>query len=526
MDHSAVDDALSAARATEERLKRALRVAQIGSWEWDVAADTLVWTDELYEMFDVDPRTFEASYAAYLGLVDTEDRGRVDGIVQASFVSGEPFVFDHRVPRRDGSVRTLHAWGEVQRDREGRTVKLVGTCQDVTEVRGNEARLRDSEERAQSASRQKSQFLANMSHEIRTPLNGVVGMTELLAESALTPTQREHVNALHGAATSLLHLLNDVLDVSKIEAGKVTFESVDCDLPALVAEMVALFRVVADAKGVQLTGDVDGSTAQCVRTDPARLKQILGNLVGNAVKFTERGTVELRVRAEAGRLVFTIADTGIGIAPADHARVMSPFEQGDPSTTRRFGGTGLGLAISRDLTELMGGTITFTSEPNVGTTFVVELPYQTGDAPRVRTLTPRPKTSVTHRAGRVLVADDAPVNQVVARAMLERLGWSVEIVDNGQQALDALERESFDIVVLDCQMPVLDGFDTARAIRSMPEPARGIAILALTGSALDEDRLRCLDAGMDDYITKPISIASLDDAMGRVLSARPRVVHG
>jgi signal transduction histidine kinase/CheY-like chemotaxis protein len=525
MDPRAVEDALRASRATEERLKRALRVANIGSWEWDVAADTIVWTDELYEMFDVDRETFEASYGAYLGLVHPEDRARVDGIVQASFATGEPFVFDHRVPRRDGDVRTLHSWGEVQRDADARTVKMVGTCQDVTDVRRTEARLRESEERAVSASRQKSQFLANMSHEIRTPLNGVVGMTELLADSALTPTQREHVNALHGATTSLLHLLNDVLDVSKIEAGKLTFETVDCDLPALVAEMLALFRIAADAKGVVLTGHVAASL-RCVRTDPTRLKQILGNLVGNGVKFTERGAVELRVTAHGDRLRFTIADTGIGIAPEDQARLMSPFEQGDPSTSRRFGGTGLGLAISRDLAELMGGTIAFTSAPGIGTTFVVELPLQRGTAPRVRALPARPKPSTSRRGGRALLADDTPVNQLVARAMLERAGWSVEVVDNGQEALDALERESFDVVILDCQMPVLDGFATARAIRALPEPVRGVPILAMTGSAMAEDRQRCIDAGMDDYIAKPISLVSLDEAMRRVLGARPRVGHG
>ena len=654
MDPSADEHALAALRASEERLQRALRVAHVGSWEWDVVADTLFWTDELFEIFGVEPEDFEASYVAYIDRVHPDDRTRVDAAVRASMESGEPFVFDHRVLRADGNERILHARGEVVRDENGCTIKMVGTgqdvtearqreaalaeterqllvaqrlsksgtwrydintgmsewsaemfrlydleptpgpqplevllanidpadaamlryrtlraaetgegwsadvhvrtatgetrivwgtaevefdehgkavCirgtrQDVTEVRHNEQRLRESEERAQLASRQKSQFLANMSHEIRTPLNGVIGMTELLADSALAPTQREHVNALHSAAKSLVHLLNDILDVSKIEAGKVTVETMNCDLPALIAETTALFKVAGDTKGVELRSVIDESTPQWVRIDPARVKQILGNLVGNGLKFTERGTVSLAVGRDDDRLRFTVTDTGIGIAAEDQERLMSPFEQGDASTTRRFGGTGLGLAISRDLAELMGGTITFTSKQNVGTTFVVELPYAPGAAPEPCTV-PVASPHAPRTGGRVLLAEDTPVNQLVARAMLEKSGWTVEIVENGQQALNALARDTFDVVILDCQMPVLDGFSAARAIRDMPLPASAVPILAMTASALPEDRKRCLDAGMDEYLTKPISRAALDLALERVLATpRAAMIHG
>jgi PAS domain S-box-containing protein len=525
MDPSADEHELAALRASEERLRRALRVAHVGSWEWDIVADTLAWTDELFEIFAVAPADFEASYAAYIERVHPDDRQWVDGAVRASMASGEPFVFDHRVLRGDGTERILHARGEVIRDEHGCTVKMVGTGQDVTEARHNERRLRESEEHALLASRQKSQFLANMSHEIRTPLNGVIGMTELLADSALTTTQREHVNALHSAATSLVHLLNDILDVSKIEAGKVTLEMVDCDLPALISEMSALFKVAADAKGIELRSIVDESTPQWVRMDPARVKQILGNLVGNGLKFTERGTVSLAVARDENCLRFTVTDSGIGIAREDQDRLMSPFEQGDASTTRRFGGTGLGLAISRDLAVLMGGTITFTSEQNVGTTFVVELPFEPGVAPEPTTV-PAPSPHVARTGGRVLLAEDTPVNQLVARAMLEKSGWTVELVENGQEALDALARDTFDVVILDCQMPILDGFSAARAIRELPMPTSAVPILAMTASALPEDRKRCLEAGMDEYLTKPISRAALDEALERVLATRSVMAHG
>jgi CheY-like chemotaxis protein len=393
--------------------------------------------------------------------------------------------------------------------------------------RANEQRLlcalheaKAAEARALLASEQKSQFLANMSHEIRTPLNGVVGMTELLAESALTGTQRQHVDALRSAADSVLRLLNDILDISKIEAGKVRFESLDCHLPSLVRETVAMFTVVARTKGIDLRGVVDPSTPAWVRVDPARVTQIFGNLIGNALKFTERGSVTLISKRVDRRLVFTIADTGIGMADEDQDRLMLPFEQGDPSTTRRFGGTGLGLAICRELTGLMGGAVSYTSVVGAGTTFTVEIPYEPGAPIGATPPIVAQQVGSPSSAGRVLLAEDTPVNQLVARAMLEKSGWTVEVVDNGQDAVDALARSEYDVVILDCQMPVLDGFDAARAIRLLPGPAGRVPILAMTASALPEDRQRCLDAGMDEYITKPISRASLDDAMGRALLTR------
>jgi PAS domain S-box-containing protein len=522
MDHAAsCRDTLDLLRATEERLKRALRVANVGSWEWDVVNDTIEWTDELFRIYRIERAGFDASYPAYLELIHRDDRALVHATVSASLASGQPFEFDHRVLHRDGDIAIVHARGEVIQDANGNVIKMVGTTQDVTEKRRREAALIESEERALLASRQKSQFLANMSHEIRTPLNGVVGMTELLADSQLTPTQREHVDALRGAASSLLGLLNDILDLSKIEAGKVTLEAVNCHLPSLIHETVALFRVAARTKGIDLRAQLDSSTPDWVRLDTARVKQVFGNLVGNALKFTERGVVTIASQLVGTRLVFTVTDTGIGIAPEDAERLMSPFEQGDASITRRFGGTGLGLAICRDLTELMGGELSFESTLGEGSTFTFDLPYEAGSAPKPE-LAPAPTDSPTsHVGGRILLAEDTPVNQLVARAMLEKSGWTVEIVDNGQDALDALANAEFDVVILDCQMPVLDGFSAARAIRQLPDPTKSnVPILAMTASALPEDRQRCLDAGMDDYLSKPISRASLDEAMNRVVAVR------
>ncbi|HUR77359.1 MAG TPA: ATP-binding protein [Acidimicrobiales bacterium] len=524
--------ALDRLRTTEQRLRLALQVAKVGSWEWDLVTDVVEWTDELYRFYGVDVNDFEPSYAGFISLVHSDDRPMVERTVAASIATGAPFDFDHRVIGHDGDITVMHARGELIKDIFGNAVRLVGTVQDVTLARRreaalaeNEVLLRESEERALLASRHKSQFLAYMSHEIRTPLNGFVGMTELLSDSSLAPTQRRYVGALRGAAQSLLTLLNDILDLSKVEAGKVNLEIVDCHLPTVIDETVTLFGVAADAKGVELRADTGEGVPKWVRIDATRLKQVIGNLLGNAVKFTERGTVTLACEAVGSRLRFTVADTGIGIDQEDHERLMSPFEQGNVSTARRFGGTGLGLAICRELTTLMGGDIRFESALGVGTTFTVDLPLEPGTPPATQLPSGPRCTSHAKRVGRrVLLAEDTPISQLVANAMLEKLGWEVVVVDDGRQAVDTLARDdAFDLVILDCQMPVLDGYSAARAIRQMAEPTCRIPILAMTASALPADRQRCLDAGMDEYVTKPITRATLGEAMNRLMDA-PRGV--
>jgi signal transduction histidine kinase/DNA-binding NarL/FixJ family response regulator len=372
---------------------------------------------------------------------------------------------------------------------------------------------------AEEASRAKSAFLANMSHEIRTPMNGVLGMTELLLHTPLTARQRDLAAAAYGSGEAMLQLINDILDVSKIEAGKVELERIDFDLHALISDEISMFRASAQRKGVRLTHRVGEAVPRAVRGDPMRLRQVLTNLMGNAVKFTDRGEVSLRVESlEAGvqghRLRFVVQDSGIGIAAHSVARLFQPFSQADGSMTRRFGGTGLGLAITHELVQLMGGVIGVQSDPGRGSSFTVEL-----SLPPAQGQLPVPSAQVASEparplaGGRVLLAEDNPVNREVAMAMLESLGLQVECAADGAEAVRQAEAGPFDLILMDCQMPEMDGFEATRRIR-----ANGLhetPIVALTANAMSGDREHCIEAGMNDYLSKPFTRDALQRMMQR-----------
>jgi len=471
------------------------------------------------------PEEFAADPDLWLRMVHPDDRAAVEQQAWRILSGGGAEPLEHRIVRKDGATRWVRNSPATHCDPQGRLLFYDGLIRDITERKQAELELAKAKEAAETANRAKGRFLANMSHEIRTPMTAILGFTDVLAENLKEPGNLKAAEIIKRNGQYLLEIINDILDLSKIEAGKLEIERVPCSPCQLVAEVASLMRVRADAKGLLLEVDYQGVIPETIRTDPTRLRQILINLVANATKFTETGSVRIVVRLarnqpEEPELRFDVVDTGIGITQEEIAGLFDPFTQSDSSLPRRFCGTGLGLAISRRLAEMLGGTIEVASSPGEGSTFSATV--ATGPLDGVRMLDhpgevlrenepdrPSPQSpapSPQPLSCRVLLVEDGPDNQRLIAFLLRKAGAEVTVAENGQIAVDCVqtaegEGKPFDVILMDIQMPVMDGYAATRKLRAQ---GHTLPIIALTAHAMSRDRQKCLDAGCDDYMAKPI----------------------
>jgi PAS domain S-box-containing protein len=530
----------------EAQLVAAQRLAHVGNWHWDAQEDAAIWSDEMFRIFGRDPSGPAPNGSQFLACLHPDDR---ETFVTELSSPATRFARDARVVRPDGAIRFVHFRGQILRQANGRPAVLAGMALDVTDQKLTEQQLREARDElearvgerthelyranaeleearktADAANESKSLFLANMSHEIRTPMSAILGYADMLLEPGQSDAERiERVQTIRQNANHLLAVLNDILDLSKIEAGKLDVESIPTSTRQIVREVISLMRVRAIEKGIMLDLAFAGPVPQTIRTDPTRLRQVLLNLIGNAIKFTDAGGVHVIVTlgndaAQTGKpmLELTVIDSGIGMNPDEVQKLFRPFQQADGSTTRKFGGTGLGLTICRRLARMLGGDVTVQSRPGAGSRFVLRV--QTGDLAGVPLLhedgesltsltqhAPDPALSIEMR-GRILLAEDGIHNQKVLCFYLRKTGLEVTVVENGRQACKAVSQaagsgQPFDLILMDMQMPEMDGYTAAATLRS--QGYRG-PIVALTAHAMSHDRSRCLQSGCSDYLTKPI----------------------
>ncbi|MGC1248523.1 MAG: ATP-binding protein, partial [Spirulinaceae cyanobacterium] len=532
---------------SEAKLLQAQRLAQLGNCELVVKEGRelneakISYSEELVSIYGFDSAQESLTFAELLQHHIPKDRKRLQQAMNQLLTESIPYNLDVQFNRPDGEICYLNIIGRAAFGEEGQVTKLYGAVINITERKKIEAKLVEQNQAledaiavaqaADSANQAKSEFLANMSHEIRTPMNSVLGVSQLLSETELNPEQEKLLETLRSNGENLLGLIDDILDLSKLEAKKLQLESREFNLDTLGDNLKDLYEVQMQKKQLEFAVEIDADVPRNVIGDEFRLQQVLSNLLSNAIKFTESGKITVAISCSPEQrddshtlLRFEVQDTGIGITSQAQEKLFQPFTQADTSTTRQYGGTGLGLTISRRLVQLMGGEIGVTSRreetsaPNEqGSTFWFTLPLEVTvdlDATTKGTNSDTQSSTTSLANLKVLIVEDREDNRYILQLMIEKLGCQIAWVENGQRAIEHLVDNNYNIILMDCQMPVMDGYEATQMIRQREQERKHTVIIGLTANAMEGDREKCLAAGMDDYLSKPI----MYDALTRVLS--------
>lgn len=505
---------------SEHRFQLAVKGTKDGIWDWEnTAEDKQYWSPQFYKLLGYENEELEAKQSNFMSMIHPDDLAAVQKAFNAHIYKGRTFDIEHRMKKKTGKHGWFQSRGIIIVDPNTNRKRMTGSISDISDRKNTEKKLQQAKEEAESATRMKSDFLATMSHEIRTPMNGIIGTTELVLDTTLTSQQKGYLDNILFSAENLLEILNDILDFSKIEAGKMEIELQPFDLKRASQEVFDLLLPKAQQKNLELILDFKKDAHEFIVSDSMRIRQILHNFVGNAIKFTEKGKITItieslqKVKAPKGKTMvqISVADTGIGLTKEQRRAIFNKFVQADSSTTRKFGGTGLGLAICQMLVAMLGGEIGVESEPGKGSVFSFSILVDIASKDNITDKSVDTGVDVLDHGVkapiRVLMAEDNRINAEFAKEMLEKLKCDVTVVRNGREACEILQKNrEFDLIFMDCQMPIMDGFEATKNVREF-EDTKGynhIPIVALTANAMKGDREKCIKAGMDDYLSKPV----------------------